>query len=203
MKRAVNKKKSRINAYRNQTGGGPPTKEKLSDLDEIIIDICTTEAKEGDLKLKEIGFEDARGHSMCFYISYLFHTIDFSLFIITFKGDNNHFNSSSISSDSNFMQFPTNPAGKDNTSDDNDFSYYTPKKSTPTSSANGMLPPSARKILHQSQIDRAHATQEETNQLLRQIIDQNNKLIAQNQEIVYAFNHFFAFFKHSQSHDSM
>lgn len=163
----------------------------------MIVDICSTEAKEANSKLKEIGFDDASGHSMCFYISYAFRTFDLSIFIITFKGDNNHFNSSAVSSDSNSMQFQTNQSGKENTraSDDNDLSYYTPQKSTPTSSTNGMLTPSARKILHQTQIDRAHASQDETNQLLRKIIDQNNKLIAQNQEIVQAFNHFFFFFK--------
>lgn len=75
--------------------------------------------------------------------------------------------------------------GKENVivCDDDDLSFYTPKKSSPNKQ---VLLPSARKNAHQSQIDRAYSSQIEANRLLGEIVCQNNKIIEQNKEILSA-----------------
>lgn len=84
------------------------------------------------------------------------------------------------------------------THDVDDLSFYTPQKSTPTSSTKQVLLPSTRKNLHQSQIDRAHASQIETNELLREIIEQNKKLIEQNHQHSLVLQQFLEFSKQTQ-----
>lgn len=58
--------------------------------------------------------------------------------------------------------------------DENDIRsiYSTPKKSKPP--AKEIVTPTARKNVHQRQIDRAYAEQAETNQLLKKIVEQND-----------------------------
>lgn len=91
------------------------------------------------------------------------------------------------------------------TLDEDDLSFYTPIKTTPKSTNKNVLLPSTRKNLHQSQIDRAYASQIEANGFLQKIIEQNDKIIEQNDKIIqqndnaaHNFNEFFSFLKQAR-----
>lgn len=51
----MKKKRAKINNHRKETGGGPPTDLKLTELDEMVIDFCGKEAMDGNIELNEIG----------------------------------------------------------------------------------------------------------------------------------------------------
>lgn len=60
--------KSKIRQDRNQTGGGPPTETKLSELEEKVASICGTEI-EGNPHLEEIGIQSPKLQSTYFFIT--------------------------------------------------------------------------------------------------------------------------------------
>lgn len=68
----------------------------------------------------------------------------------------------------------------------------TPKKPKSSALSDEMITPTARKNSHQVQIDRAYSMQVETNNLIRQLIKQNEKIIEQNTSVLFTLNEIIA-----------
>lgn len=186
----MRKKRNKINLHRNQTGGGPPTNLKLSNLEELVVDFCGAEAMNGNIQLNEIGLNcDSRSVSSAYFLASKQICVNMNIytFLFSFKGHSN-FDSDSLSMDNSFASTPMSDKENTSTQDESDLLFCTPQKSTPKSSSKRVLLPSARTNSFQSQIDRAYSVQQETNQLLRESIRQNNEIIEQNSKILLALN---------------
>lgn len=186
----MRKKRNKIDLHRNQTGGGPPTNLKLSELEELVVDFCGAEAINGNTQLNEIGLNcDSHSASSAYLLVFkqICVNINIYTFLFIFKGNSNLDFDSSMENSS--ASLPMSDKENASTHDEGDSLFCTPQKSTPKSSSKRVLLPSARKNSFQSQIDRAYSVQQETNQLLRESIQQNNKIIEQNSNILLALNH--------------